>query len=90
MYHSAKLVWGRGCVDTSIFSAWAAQSSLKSAWPGDEGRWSYNMKSYEKWVTGLYADEVIERFGSLEVVDPTLIPVGMVQLFRASRLRWDQ
>jgi hypothetical protein len=68
----------------------AVEAALKSAWPGDEERWNRSMDFYQKWVIGLYADEVVERFGSLEVVDPTLIPVGMVQLFRSSRMRWDQ
>ena len=68
----------------------AVEAALKSAWPGDDGWWNNTMDFYQKWVIGLYADEVVERFGSLEVVDPRLIPVGMVQLFRSSRMRWDQ
>jgi hypothetical protein len=48
------------------------------------------MDWYEQWVVSLYGEEVVKRFGSLEVVDPTLIPVGMVQLFRASRMKLDE
>jgi len=68
----------------------AVEAALKNAWPGDDQRWYGTMDYYQKWIIGLYADEVVERFGSLEVVDPTLIPVGMVQLFRSSRMKWDQ
>lgn len=36
------------------------------------------------------SDQVVKKFGSLEAVDPTLIPVGLVHLFRGSRHQWDQ
>lgn len=75
-------------IDVSLSPA--VEAALKKAWPRDDKRWHYAMDFYQKWVVSLYADEVVERFGSLEVVDPTLIPVGMVQLFRNSRMRWDQ
>jgi hypothetical protein len=68
----------------------AVEAALKNAWPDNHWRWHDSMDFYQKWVVGLYADEVIERFGSLEVVDPALIPVGLVQLFRNSRMKWDQ
>ncbi|KAG5635186.1 hypothetical protein H0H81_012111, partial [Sphagnurus paluster] len=45
---------------------------------------------YEQWIVSLYGEEVVKRFGSLDVVDPTLIPVGMVQLFRTSRMKLDE
>jgi hypothetical protein len=39
------------------------------------------MDWYEQWIVSLYGEEVVwQRFGSL---DPTLIPVGMVQLFKS-------
>jgi hypothetical protein len=49
-----------------------------------------SMDWYERWVVSLYGKEVVERFGTLEIVDPTLIPIGMVQLFRASTMKLDQ
>jgi hypothetical protein len=50
------------------------------------------MDWYEQWIVSLYGEEVVQRFGSLrlEVVDPTLIPVGMVQLFGSSRMKLDE
>lgn len=45
---------------------------------------------YQRWVVSLYGEEVVNRFGGLEVVDPTLIPVGMVQLFKTSRMKLDE
>ncbi|KAH9476993.1 hypothetical protein JR316_0010909 [Psilocybe cubensis] len=48
------------------------------------------MEWHEQWVVSMYGDEVVKRFGGLDVVDPDLIPVGMVQLFRTSRIKLDQ
>ena len=45
---------------------------------------------YEKWVVSMYGGEFVKKYGSLEAVDPNLIPVGMVQLFRSSRMKLDQ
>ncbi|PPQ90279.1 hypothetical protein CVT25_013104 [Psilocybe cyanescens] len=49
-----------------------------------------DMDWYEQWVVSMYGDEVVKRFGGLDAVDPNLIPVGMVQLFRSSRIKLDQ
>ena len=48
------------------------------------------MDWYEKWVISIYGPEFVKKYGSLEAVDPNLIPVGMVKLFRTSRMKLDQ
>ncbi|KAJ7122842.1 hypothetical protein C8R44DRAFT_876040 [Mycena epipterygia] len=48
------------------------------------------MNFYNRWVLSLYGDQLVKKFGSLDVVDPNLIPVGLVHLFRGSRHQWDQ
>ena len=45
---------------------------------------------YEKWVMSMYGEEVVKKFGGLEIVDPSLIPTGMVKLFQTSRMKLDQ
>jgi len=45
---------------------------------------------YGKWVVNMYGEEVVRKFGGLEVVDPNLIPIGMVELFKSSRMKLDQ
>jgi hypothetical protein len=64
------------------------KAAIKGTWTSSLG-WN-SMDYYDKWVVSLYGEEVMKNFGSLEVVDPALIPVGMVQLFRSSRVRLDQ
>jgi hypothetical protein len=39
-------------------------------------------------VAALYGPEVMERFGGLIIVDPGLLPIGMVSLFRDKRVKW--
>lgn len=52
--------------------------------PGPELGW------YGKWIVNMYGEEVVRKFGGLEVVDPNLIPIGMVELFKSSRMKLDQ
>jgi hypothetical protein len=49
-----------------------------------------NLDEYGEWVIATYGDELVRRFGGLDIVDPSLIPIGMVQLFRNSRMKLDQ
>jgi hypothetical protein len=47
-------------------------------------------ENYKGWVYEAYGREVIRRFGGLEIVDPRMIPIGLVHLYKTSRIRWDQ
>jgi len=49
---------------------------------GEEGYW--------RWVAQLYGPDMRERFGGLNVVDPGLLPMGMVGLYRSGRVRWGE
>ncbi|KAF8877894.1 hypothetical protein BD779DRAFT_1556162 [Infundibulicybe gibba] len=46
--------------------------------------------SHDTWVFSAYGKEILEKFGSMEAVSPTLIPIGLVQLFKTSRTKWEQ
>ncbi|KAE8337764.1 hypothetical protein BDV24DRAFT_139156 [Aspergillus arachidicola] len=48
------------------------------------------MDSYWKWVAELYGQEIIDRFGGFNIVDPGLLPIGMVSLFRSGRIQWQE
>ena len=48
-----------------------------------------HLDDYQRWNTALYADEIFKRFGTLTIVEPTLIPVGMVSVFKNSKIQWD-
>jgi hypothetical protein len=46
------------------------------------------MAAYWKWIAQMYGPEMCERFGGLNVVDPGLLPIGMVGFFRMRRTKW--
>jgi len=46
-------------------------------------RWSSRVER------GLYAEGILKRFWRLIIVEPTLIPVGMVSVFKSSKIQWD-
>ena len=69
----------------NALSALSGQSNLR----GIKANW-YEMDSYWKWVTQLYGPEMIQRFGGLRIVDPGLLPTGMVSLLRSARLDWQE
>jgi hypothetical protein len=48
-----------------------------------------NMRDgYWRWVAQLYGPDMTERFGGLNIVDAGLLPMGMVNLFRSGRVKW--
>ncbi|KAF2469917.1 uncharacterized protein BDR25DRAFT_304295 [Lindgomyces ingoldianus] len=47
-----------------------------------------SMEAYWKWVAQMYGPEMVEKFGGLNVVDPGLLPIGMVSMFREKRIKW--
>ncbi|KAI1430395.1 hypothetical protein F5Y12DRAFT_20988 [Xylaria sp. FL1777] len=46
------------------------------------------MEPYWRWVAQLYGPEAIGRFGGLDIVEPGLLPMGMVSVFREKRVKW--
>ncbi|KAF2814742.1 uncharacterized protein BDZ99DRAFT_566688 [Mytilinidion resinicola] len=61
--------------------------TLQTGTPANLRNW-HSMEPYWKWVTQMYGPEMMERFGGLNVVDPGLLPIGMVSLFRGKRVNW--
>jgi hypothetical protein len=57
---------------------------------GRREMFSSGTESYNGWVLDAYGKEVINRFGGLEIVDPRMIPIGLVHLYKTSRIKWDQ
>lgn len=51
---------------------------------------SSDVLPYDNWVIQLYGQDIISRFGSLNIVDKGLIPTGVVTMFRESRFKWDE
>jgi hypothetical protein len=49
-----------------------------------------SLSFYDKWIMTLYCAELTARFGSFAIVDPSLIPIGMLQVFRGAKVQWEQ
>jgi hypothetical protein len=47
-----------------------------------------SMEAYWKWIAQMYGPEMVAKFGGLNVVDPGLLPIGMVSMFRQKRIKW--
>lgn len=63
----------------------SGQSDLK----GIKAHWG-SMEPYWRWVAQMYGPEMCERFGGLNIVDPGLLPIGMVGMFREKRITWQE
>lgn len=50
----------------------------------------YSMEPYWHWVAQLYGPEIINKFGGFGIVDPGLLPMGMVSMFRSGRVNWQE
>jgi hypothetical protein len=53
-----------------------------------DAKW-YNRSCVDQWVAAVYEQEIKSRFGDLKIVEPTLIPVGMLSAFRSAKIAWD-
>ncbi len=47
-----------------------------------------NLSSYEKWVMQLYSTELTQRFGGLRIVDKGSVPLGVVNMLRSGKVKW--
>lgn len=75
--------------DSKVMNGINALSQLQSQvnLRGITGNWQ-QMEPYWKWVAELYGPEVIDRFGGMNIVEPGLLPMGMVSIFRDQRVKW--
>jgi len=48
------------------------------------------MDLYWAWIAMMHGPEVVDRFGGLNIVDPGLLPMGMVSLLRERKVTWQE
>ncbi|KAL4939171.1 hypothetical protein BDV06DRAFT_214495 [Aspergillus oleicola] len=73
--------------NTGPVSVGLAQLRGQHGLSGVKDRWD-SMTPYWKWVVQLYGPEIVERFGGFNVVDPGLLPIGLISQFRSGRVSW--
>ena len=52
------------------------------------GYWD-GMDAYWQWVAMMYGEQIVDKFGELNIVDKGLLPMGMVSMLRNKRVSWD-
>ncbi|KAG8163228.1 hypothetical protein KVR01_006525 [Diaporthe batatas] len=67
-------------LETALGEVPAGGQAIKPIWHDMDATW--------RWITAMYGPEIIERFGGLSIVDPGLLPMGMVGLLREKRVTW--
>ncbi|KAK2459511.1 hypothetical protein APHAL10511_008495 [Amanita phalloides] len=50
----------------------------------------FRMSVEERWLVALYGQQLMDKFGALDVVHADLIPLSMVELFKRSRIQLDE
>ncbi|KAF7556580.1 hypothetical protein G7Z17_g1325 [Cylindrodendrum hubeiense] len=76
-------------IDPDDSKVWTAHNQLggQANLRGITNSWN-SMQPYWRWVSMMYGPEIVDRFGGLNIVDPGLLPMGMVTLFRDKRVKW--
>lgn len=52
-----------------------------------ESGWT-DLKSDNKWIMHLYAEELKQRFGALSIVEKNLLPGGVMRMLRRKKVAW--
>ena len=60
----------------------------KSMKKGAISRGFERMDSYWKWIVAVYGPEIKEKFGSLLMVNEGQVPLGVVSVMKAGKIRW--
>ena len=49
-----------------------------------------DLTPYHRWAVQTYAQEIIVNFGSLQIIEKDLLPMGMVKALRSRRVKWQE
>jgi hypothetical protein len=54
---------------------------------GLRATWADN-SAYWKWIIAVFGKEIVDRYGKLQMVDLAQVPLGVVSLMKAGKVRW--
>lgn len=46
------------------------------------------MRAYWKCILAIHGPEIVERYGSVSMVDEGLVPVGVMGMMKQGKVRW--
>ncbi|OAL36610.1 hypothetical protein AYO20_04226 [Fonsecaea nubica] len=47
-----------------------------------------SMNAYWKWILAVYGSQIVEKYGSIQIVDAAQVPLGVVSVMKGGRVRW--
>jgi hypothetical protein len=47
-----------------------------------------SMQPYWKWTLAMYGAQIVKRYGSLQMIEPAQVPLGVISAMREGRVRW--
>ena len=47
-----------------------------------------SMQPYWKWILAVHGGEIVKRYGGVQIVDERRVPIGVVGVMRAGKVRW--
>lgn len=72
---------------TERMKAEMEKMSSRSSWKLGSGE---NVSVYWKWVVSCFGEEMVKKWGGLEVVPPGSLPVGMVEVWKSKKVMWEK
>ncbi len=47
-----------------------------------------SMQPYWRWMLAVYGAQIVEKYGSVQIVEAAQVPLGVVSLLKAGKVRW--
>ncbi|KAL6412392.1 hypothetical protein AUP68_03595 [Ilyonectria robusta] len=61
--------------------------SLDNCWGAESDAWS-QASTYDQWVCVQHAEDIAKWFGGVTIVEKGLLPMGLMDMLRQSRFKW--
>ncbi|KAK5038140.1 hypothetical protein LTS07_001609 [Exophiala sideris] len=47
-----------------------------------------SMKPYWRWILAVYGGQIVKKYGSVQMVDASQVPLGVISVMKSSKIRW--
>ena len=52
--------------------------------------WGLSNGPYNQWLSQLYGNEIVRRFGGLSMGEKRLLPIGLIDMMKEEKIRWQE
>jgi hypothetical protein len=74
--------------ETKEISAWLDKLPSTRSKSGGILKSFASMQTYWKWMLAVYGAQIVEKYGGVQMVDAAQVPLGVVSLLKAGKVRW--